>query len=210
MFTIILLQMFARGAPELHQVMRPANASERQSLHDPTGEPNFYARRQVVPSSPPPSTSKLRICPVSPETPEMVALEGLRSLARGNPAQSVTPRGRFQANSANSTNSNLQLATELRDLTMQHLLTAKRVADHGRLPPMLPTNFGPVVPFKSPVVTPSRVAPKSSSSLPLPKSIRRKWLPPLGPSSPSSSASSDSEWYHTNPEAFASMIESKK
>jgi hypothetical protein len=225
-------------------MMRPLDASDQKNLHVPDREPNFYpraplsvTRTRAKPLSPPPCFSPtMRTFPVTPESPEMAALEGLHSLSRGgtrsqaemtspHPLPSPTPV--YHVNNSDVWSTNLRMAEELRDLGIQNLRAAKRVSDSRKLSLMPDVSLkatgschvAHVQKKPSVQVSPSSVASWTSQyslALQTKSSPRNKWLPPLGPASTtssqstsSSSSSSDNcDWYYTNPEAFASMNES--
>jgi len=239
---------FLRGHPSLLQTMGPLPQANRVLLHDPSSEPNLYAlpplqeskakveeQQQQVNLSSLPADLLRRV--VESRLP---AVQGLRDLdnqhlplgaglSRQNffassTGPSATPQAGISALQALRAMEGLFAAKQVQDMTLQNMDHARRVVSDApsanlsdqQLPTVLPTVY---------TAKPSGL-PVDNSKGKKGKKPRRKWLPPLGPATPSfttllgsktkgtiktkqnaSAASSDPscEWIHTSPEAFAAL-----
>lgn len=171
--------------------MRPGQAD--RVLHLPDAEPDFYRLRPLPagPLAPRSHSSQLLQALLANRAQDQaryqIISEALSLLSTSPPlpttiAPSLPPASppRLVASSM----STMLAAQELRDESIHHLLEAKRVADSGST---------------------SKMATSPSGRK---KRPRRKWLPPLGPSTSSLPKSSNCDWFFTNPEVFASLSES--
>jgi hypothetical protein len=233
-------QMFLRGIPHLLSLIRPSLDDMSRLRHDTRGAPDFYSFIPLPMDSqssdfPMLSSPRLPHCPNLSRTTAVDFLQHLlvtrgatpfAGLERPSltlpPPLHAAPKVTKQSASTDPglddhKGSNLRALQRLHQVRLEYLSRAWQVAEvpsptSPRLELAVKCKEDGKVESKPPEVQIASRPASSATTPPKKKRTRRKWLPPLGPPSPSiyqrtSEANSTSEWYLTNPEVFATLSE---